>query len=129
MNHSTRLPVTLVTETIDPTGLAALESFSRVAHPTQTDEISILQEVESANAIIVRVAPITANVISAASNLQIIQKHGVGVDSIDVEHATSLGIPVCITAEANAASVSEYKVFNRGRFGAIHVLGAVLVER
>ena len=72
MNHSTRLPVTLVTETIDSTGLAALESFSRVSYPTQADEASILQEVESANAIIVRVAPITANVISAASNLQII---------------------------------------------------------
>ena len=110
MNHSTRLPVTLVTETIDSTGLAALESFSRVSYPTQADETSILQEVEPANAIIVRVAPITANVISAASNLRIIQKHGVGVDSIDVEHATSLGIPVCITAEANASSVSEFAV-------------------
>ena len=110
MNNSTKRPLTLVTETIDPTGLTALENFSRVAHPTQADETSILQEVEPANAIIVRVAPITANVISAASNLQIIQKHGVGVDSIDVEHATSLGIPVCITAEANASSVSEFAV-------------------
>jgi D-3-phosphoglycerate dehydrogenase len=110
MNRAASRPVTLITETIDPTGIAALEKFSTVARPTQADEASILRDVEPANAIIVRVAPITAEVISAASNLQIIQKHGVGVDSIDVQCATSLGVPVCITAEANAASVSEFAV-------------------
>jgi len=40
--------------------------------------------------------------------MQIVVKHGVGVDNIDVAAATELGIPVAITARANFESVSEH---------------------
>ncbi len=109
MSDSKR-PAVLVTEPIHPDGIQALEEFATVIRPARPDEPSILAVAPAAHAIIVRVAPITAAVIDAAPNLRHIQKHGVGVDSIDVEHATRRGIPVSITPEANAASVAEFTV-------------------
>lgn len=106
----TRRPAVLVTEPIHQGGVDAIEEFADVIRPERPDETSILEVVPPASAIVVRVAPITAAVIDAAPNLRHIQKHGVGVDSIDVEHATRRGIPVSITPEANAASVAEFAV-------------------
>lgn len=103
-------PTVLVTEPIHHGGIDALQEFATVIRPERPDEPSILAVAPAANAIVVRVAPITAAVIEAAPNLRHIQKHGVGVDSIDVEHATRRGIPVSITPEANAASVAEFTV-------------------
>lgn len=51
---------------------------------------------------------ISREVIVASPNLKIIVKHGVGVDNIDVEAATDLGIPVCITLNASYQSVAEH---------------------
>ena len=109
MNDAQR-PAVLVTEPIHQDGIDALETFATVIRPERPDEASILAVAAPASAIIVRVAPITAAVIDAAPNLRLIQKHGVGVDSIDVDHATRRGIPVCFTPEANAASVAEFTV-------------------
>ena len=107
---ATQRPVVLVTEPIHQGGIDALEEFASVIRPARPDEPSILAAVPPASAILVRVAPVTAAVIDAAPNLRLIQKHGVGVDSIDVDHATRRGIPVCFTPEANAASVAEFTV-------------------
>lgn len=109
MNPSEQ-PTVLVTEPIHQGGIDALEEFAAVIRPERPDEPSIRAVAPAANAIVVRVAPITAAVIDAAPNLRHIQKHGVGVDSIDIEHATRRGIPVSITPEANAASVAEFTV-------------------
>ena len=103
-------PAVLLTEPIHQGGIDALEEFADVIRPERPDEPAILAVAPAASAIVVRVAPITAAVIDAAPNLRHIQKHGVGVDSIDVDHATRRGIPVSITPEANAASVAEFAV-------------------
>ena len=103
-------PAVLLTEPIHQGGIDTLEEFATVIRPDRPDEPSILAVAPAANAILVRVAPVTAAVIDAAPNLRCIQKHGVGVDSIDVVHATRRGIPVCFTPEANAASVAEFTV-------------------
>ena len=88
-----RRPTVLVTEAIHQGGIDALQEFADVIRPDRPDEPSILAVAPAANAILVRVAPITAAGIDAAPNLRCIQKHGVGVDSIDVDHATRRGIP------------------------------------
>ena len=41
------------------------------------------------------VQPITAEVIERAPNLRLIQKIGVGVNTIDLDAAKARGIPVC----------------------------------
>jgi D-3-phosphoglycerate dehydrogenase len=46
--------------------------------------------------------------IQMASKLEIISKHGVGYDNIDVAAATKRKIPVTITPEANSDSVADH---------------------
>ncbi len=75
---------------------------------TPPAEIAELAVAERADAIIVRAAHITEEVIGAASTLKVIVKHGIGVDTIDVASATRHGIPVLITRGANAQSVAEH---------------------
>src|SRR4051812_49813036 len=51
--------------------------------------------------------PVTAAVIAAAPRLRLIQKIGVGVNTIDLEAARSRGIAVCNMPGTNTAAVAE----------------------
>lgn len=52
-------------------------------------------------------APMPAALIEAAPRLRLVQKWGIGVDKIDLEAARRRGIPVAITAGANAVPVAD----------------------
>ena len=67
------------------------------------DLTPIISEVD---ALIVGTPKVTAGMLST-SHIKIISKHGVGVDNIDIDAATRLGIPVTITHGANTESVAE----------------------
>jgi D-3-phosphoglycerate dehydrogenase len=54
------------------------------------------------------IAPIPASLMDAAPGLRLIQKWGIGVDKIDLAAAQARGIPVAITAGANAIPVAEF---------------------
>src|SRR3954469_7316027 len=54
---------------------------------------------------------ITARVIDAAlPRLRVIAKYGIGLDSIDVKHATALRIPVLFTPGVNETTVAEHTI-------------------
>ncbi len=103
-------PTVVVTEWIDDAGIDVLERFAKPMRLSSIAADTLESSVTAAAAIISRVARITPAVIDAASDLQIIQKHGVGVDAIDIAHATARGIPVCCTPEANYIAVAEHAV-------------------
>ncbi|MDE2008046.1 MAG: hypothetical protein KGI51_15850, partial [Rhodospirillales bacterium] len=52
-------------------------------------------------------APATAAMIAAAPRLRLIQKIGVGVNTIDLDAARARGIPVCNLPGTNASAVAE----------------------
>jgi D-3-phosphoglycerate dehydrogenase len=54
------------------------------------------------------ILPIPAGLIHAAPRLRLIHKWGIGVDKIDLAAARERGVPVAITAGANAAPVAEF---------------------
>jgi phosphoglycerate dehydrogenase-like enzyme len=53
---------------------------------------------------------IDASVLEAAKQLKIIARYGVGVDRVDLQAATRLGIVVTITPGANSVAVAELTV-------------------
>lgn len=100
----------LIIETIHEDGLALLRE-----HPgldleiiPEAGEAALIQQVGAADAIIVRNSPLTHAVIEAAPMLRVISRHGVGFDNVDLAAAGARGIPVAITAKANALSVAEH---------------------
>lgn len=65
---------------------------------------------EKLAAIICRARPITRELIEQCPNLKVIARHGVGVDSVDVECATQRRIAVINAPTSNADSVAELVV-------------------
>ena len=68
----------------------------------------IKKDVVDCDAILIRTAPIPAEVIDASKKLKVIARHGVGVDNVDVERATKRGIYVTNAPESNSNTVAEH---------------------
>jgi len=100
-------PLVLVTEPIDPLGIARLASQARVALAYERPDQPIAEQIAEADAVVVRVLPLGRELLSRARRLRVIGKHGVGVDNIDLAAATELGIAVVNTPQANAQAVAE----------------------
>lgn len=79
------------------------------ARPTEDDLIRMVKEHDPI-AIIVRYGRITPAIIDAAKSLQVISKHGSGIDTIDQVAAKARGIHVCAASGANAAAVAEHAI-------------------
>ncbi|MBL4576407.1 MAG: C-terminal binding protein [Opitutaceae bacterium] len=58
-------------------------------------EEDLLNEVTTADALIVQWAPVSAKVIEALKQCKVIVRYGIGVDNVDLEAAKEKGIPVC----------------------------------
>jgi D-3-phosphoglycerate dehydrogenase len=71
---------------------------------------ALARDLEGCQGFLVRTAPVPASLIEAAASLQVIARHGVGTDNVDLAAATRRKIPVCITPRANALSVAEHVI-------------------
>ncbi|MBM3701066.1 MAG: phosphoglycerate dehydrogenase [Actinobacteria bacterium] len=69
------------------------------------------KEIKNYNAIIIRSATkMTADIIEAADNLEVIGRAGVGVDNVDVKAATKKGTVVVNAPGSNSVSVAEHAI-------------------
>ena len=75
------------------------------------DENEILEAAKDVNGITVRTAKITEKIINSSKNLQVISRHGVGYDSINLKSLNNKKIPLTIAAHSNMISVSEQAMF------------------
>ncbi len=74
-----------------------------------SEKETMMDEVADCEAILTRSnAIIDTDIIDEAKNLKIISKYGVGINNIDVEYATRLGVYVTNTPTANANAVAEF---------------------
>ena len=100
----------LVTDEVDPEGLALLRAEPAIQvdeRPTMPpDELrSIIGDYD---ALIGRSATrLPRSILDAATRLRVIGRAGVGVDNIDLERATELGIAVINAPGGNTVSVAE----------------------
>ena len=96
---------------LDPKALTLLDAlgasvFIAPAYSSE-EELATIAAREQVDAIIVRVGQLTAQVIDASPKLRVLSKGGIGVDNVDVEHATAKGIVVTNTRYSNSQSVAE----------------------
>ena len=75
------------------------------------DENEILEAAKDVSGITVRTAKISGKIIEAANKLQVVSRHGVGYDSIDLASLNNKKIPLTIAAHSNMISVSEQAMF------------------
>lgn len=111
MSTTATKPVLLVTAAdLAPQALDMLGNFEVVfagKQPTEDDIVALCARHKPV-AIIVRYGKINARIMDAAGNLQVISKHGSGIDVIDQDAAAARGIAVRAAAGANAAAVAEH---------------------
>jgi D-3-phosphoglycerate dehydrogenase len=99
----------LLTENIGSEGKEYLKKCGydiKIASSVREDVLA--REVRDCDAVLVRMASITENIINSAPKLKVISKFGVGVDNIDIEAAAKRGIQITNSPESNRNSVAEY---------------------
>lgn len=97
----------LVTEYIHPAGIEMLQAECEVVRPSGISVPALKEAMADVEGVLVRVAPMSREVMEAAPKLKVIGKHGVGTDNIDIAAATELGVAVCNTPEANGEGVAN----------------------
>lgn len=78
---------------------------------TQLSEDNIFQHVGEYDAAILSITPFTARIIDKADRMQIVARHGVGYDAVDVPALTKKGIPLAVVGTANSVTVAEHALF------------------
>ena len=99
-----------LTEHIHPDAVAYLRENFEVVQGTSTESDEIIRQAQGCSAILIRSAKITAEIMDAIPTLKVVAKHGMGVDNIDVAHATEKGILVVNAPYSNMNAVAEHIV-------------------
>jgi phosphoglycerate dehydrogenase-like enzyme len=89
------------------------ERLSKIVEPrivvvAETDDEGFGREIVDADVLLHVLKPVTSTMIAAAPKLKLIQKIGVGVNTIDRDAAQSAGIAVANMPGTNTAAVAEH---------------------
>ena len=79
-----------------------------------TDDLSIENlktKIKNVDAVSIRTAKLSGDIIENAKNLKVISRHGVGYDNIALNKAKEKKIKITITADSNAVTVAEHVMF------------------
>ena len=98
----------LIVQPIHERGVQVFDDRFDVRIASDPSVATVIKEIKGVEGVVVRMAPFTREIIEAADTLKVIGRHGVGVDTIDIQAATEKGIVVVNTPNANATSVAEH---------------------
>lgn len=102
-------PKVLLTNPIDPVGMAILEPMAEVVTAPDTAPATLNRMVGDADLLMVR-AFLPADIFDRPHRLRGVVRHGVGLDMIPMESATRHAIPVANVPGSNAEAVAEYAI-------------------
>ena len=107
------MPKILIIQPFHEDGMALLDARDDVTYEIVDgkSEALLIEKIKDADAATIRTALVPAAVIDAAERLEVLSRHGVGYDNIDVAALTRRGIPLAIAADANATAVAEHTLF------------------
>jgi len=86
---------------------AADRSAVAITLVAEGDAQGFARAVQDADVLLHVLAPVTADVMKSARRLRLVQKIGIGVDAIELDHAKANGIAVCNMPGTNTAAVAE----------------------
>lgn len=99
----------VVTESLHPDGIALLEARKDVRLTlVDGDPVKLSAALGDAHGVLVRTMMLSESQLQIAKNLEVVSRHGVGCDNIDVAYLSARGIPVAIAADSNTTSVIEH---------------------
>ncbi|MGC8855284.1 MAG: hydroxyacid dehydrogenase [Anaerolineae bacterium] len=98
----------LITDGLDPQGLAVLHSAAKVDDRSGISADDLLKVIANYDALIVRGrTKVTAALLAAAPRLKVVGRAGVGVDNIDLEAAKTHGVTVVNAPTSTTIAVAE----------------------
>ncbi|KAJ5168840.1 uncharacterized protein N7482_004434 [Penicillium canariense] len=104
-------PKVLVPEKLSPDGLALLRSSLDVDERKGLSPEELLKIIPNYDALLIRSeTKVTAAVLQAARRLKVVARAGVGVDNVDVDTATKLGIVVVNSPSGNIGAAAEHTI-------------------
>ncbi|AZH25340.1 hydroxyacid dehydrogenase [Haloplanus aerogenes] len=75
----------------------------------ESDEAAVIDALDGKEVLLTTSRlPITGDVLASATDLEVVGKIGTGIDNVDLDAATDLGVGVTYTPGLNAAAVAEY---------------------
>lgn len=99
----------LVADALSSTGVDRIKAVAKVDVKTGLKPEELIAIIGNYDALLVRSqTQVTAEIIAAGKNLQIIGRAGVGIDNIDVNAATERGIIVVNAPTGNTISAAEH---------------------
>jgi D-3-phosphoglycerate dehydrogenase len=107
------MPKILIIQPFHDDGMALLEARSDIRYEivdgSSIDEMKA--KIADADGVTIRTALLPAEVLDCGGHLKVVSRHGVGYDNVDLESLNRRGIPLALTADANATSVAEHVLF------------------
>jgi D-3-phosphoglycerate dehydrogenase / 2-oxoglutarate reductase len=103
-------PRILIAEKVSPDGLSLLQT-SYLVDQKSLSPSELLNAIPVYDALVIRSeTKVTAELLAAATNLKVVARAGVGVDNVDVEAATKLGIIVVNSPSGNIVAAAEHTI-------------------
>ena len=102
-------PLVILAGPINAAGRANLEREARVVLCEDETEAGFIKIAAQAQGILFRAKPrCTESLMAACTQLKVVGRHGVGLDTIDIPAATKLGIAVVHAPGSNSQAVAEH---------------------
>src|SRR2546430_16349015 len=100
-------PLVVLAGPIHPDGKALLDKEARVVVCEDETEAGLVKIAAEAQAILFRIRPdCTESLMAACTQLRVVGRHGVGLDTVDIPAATRLGVAVGHAPGANSQAVA-----------------------
>lgn len=104
-------PKVLVPEKVSPDGLEMLQQSLQVDEKTGLKPDQLKEVIGDYEALIVRSeTKVTAELLQAGKKLRVVARAGVGVDNVDLDAATKLGIIVVNSPQGNINAAAEHTI-------------------
>ena len=102
-------PLVVIAGKINPAGVTQLEAEARVVIAPDLEPKTVIELSRDAEAILFRAGPRCDDVIlGACPHVRVVGRHGVGLDTVDLEAATRHGVAVVHAPGSNSQAVAEH---------------------